>query len=151
MRHPYGILVASVCWHPCGITTASLRVPAASLRIPCVFLLACAAPSVGSSRIPSPLINRAVPIAVWNRNWILPDKHRFQVIGIKSPRCPPQIKGSSRSRMACRQVGTVHGKGDSRLRYISHNCARDSNCDSRNTELTGRCYAMIADVRGLPS
>ena len=51
--------------------------------------------------------NRAVPIAVWNRNWILPDRNRFQVIGIKSSRWLRQIKGSLRSRMA---GGTVQSE-----------------------------------------
>ena len=55
MRHPYGILVASVCWHPCGIIAASLRIPCVFLRHPVGIRLACAAPPVRYSRIPSPL------------------------------------------------------------------------------------------------
>ena len=57
--------------------------------------------------------------------------------------------GSVKSRKACVREWPVelcnrqHGKGDSCLSCISHNC--DSNC-ARNTELIGRCHAMTVDV-----
>ena len=57
--------------------------------------------------------------------------------------------GSVKSSEACVREWQVelcnqqHGKGDSCLSCISHNC--DSNC-ARNTELIGRCHAMTVDV-----